>query len=306
MMLTNWLLSLALAAARAPAAEPAPSAEAGEGALEVQWEAPSGHIAGRPFLVQVTIERRAEEGAVVAGVDADAGAPSRSTARPLTERAQQRADASSRRRLHDQRSTSTSRRSSTSAGDVQARLRQRAARRRAASTSASTRPRPRASTSWTMPGRGARRLPRAAARPTAATSCVEFWPDVAPNHVRNFLDLAADGLLRRHDVPPRDPGLHDPGRRSRPAPAAAAGRARLKAEFSTKKHVPRRALDGALGRTRTRPRASSSSCTTASVQALDGQYSAFGKLVSGLRGASTRSSTRPAADRRRTARTSRR
>ena len=42
---------------------------------------------------------------------------------------------------------------------------------------------------------------------------IRFFPDVAPNHVKNFIDLAQQGLLRRHEVPSRHPRLHDPGRR---------------------------------------------------------------------------------------------
>ena len=42
---------------------------------------------------------------------------------------------------------------------------------------------------------------------------VELYPDIAPNTVANFVELVQKRLLRRADLPPRDPGLYDPGRR---------------------------------------------------------------------------------------------
>ena len=70
-----------------------------------------------------------------------------------------------------------------------------------------------------------------------ATSVVKLFGDQAPKTVRNFIELAlghASGrnpatraedrraALRRHDLPPGHPGLHDPGRRPDRATAAAA------------------------------------------------------------------------------------
>ena len=41
---------------------------------------------------------------------------------------------------------------------------------------------------------------------------IELFDEDAPKTVENFRTLARQGLLRRADLPPRDPGLHDPGR----------------------------------------------------------------------------------------------
>ena len=43
---------------------------------------------------------------------------------------------------------------------------------------------------------------------------IRLMPDVAPMHVTSFDLPDAPRLLRRPDVPPRDPGLHGAGRRS--------------------------------------------------------------------------------------------
>jgi peptidyl-prolyl cis-trans isomerase B (cyclophilin B) len=107
----------------------------------------------------------------------------------------------------------------------------------------------------------------------------EFWPDVAPNHVRNFLDLAYtgfyDGTIFHRVIPnfmiqggdPTGTGMGD-------------GPRKLKAEFSDRKHV-RGVLSMARGNS-----PDSASCQFfimhAAYPSLDGKYSAFGKLVSGL------------------------
>ena len=54
---------------------------------------------------------------------------------------------------------------------------------------------------------------------------VELWPDVAPNHVRNFLDLCARATTGAA-VPPHHPVLHGPGwpREGREAGPAQGGR----------------------------------------------------------------------------------
>ena len=40
----------------------------------------------------------------------------------------------------------------------------------------------------------------------------DLYPDKAPNSVNNFISLDQQGLLRRPDLPPCHPRLHDPGR----------------------------------------------------------------------------------------------
>lgn len=108
---------------------------------------------------------------------------------------------------------------------------------------------------------------------------LELWPDVAPNHVRNFLDLAASGFyddLTFHRIIPGfmiqggDPDGSGSGRGPRV----------LRAEFSKKQHV-RGVLSMARG-----PDPDSASCQFFIVHQdsshLDGQYSAFGRVVDGL------------------------
>jgi peptidyl-prolyl cis-trans isomerase B (cyclophilin B) len=108
---------------------------------------------------------------------------------------------------------------------------------------------------------------------------VEFWPDVAPNHVRNFLDLAATGFydgLTFHRVMPGfmiqggDPDGNGGGN----------GPRRLKAEFNAKKHVR-----GVLSMARSQDPNSASSqffIMHAEAPSLDNKYSGFGKVVSGM------------------------
>ena len=42
---------------------------------------------------------------------------------------------------------------------------------------------------------------------------LRFFPDVAPNHVQNFIDLAKKGILRRDNLPQSNPRVHDSGGR---------------------------------------------------------------------------------------------
>lgn len=107
----------------------------------------------------------------------------------------------------------------------------------------------------------------------------EMWPDVAPNHVRNFLDLAHegfyDGLIFHRVIPGFMIQGGDPT-----GTGSGNGPRVLKAEFSDRKHVP-----GVLSMARTND-PDSASCQFfimhAAAPHLDGQYSAFGKLVDGL------------------------
>jgi peptidyl-prolyl cis-trans isomerase B (cyclophilin B) len=108
---------------------------------------------------------------------------------------------------------------------------------------------------------------------------VEFWPDVAPGHVRNFLDLSYTGFyngLTFHRVIPGfmiqggDPDGNGTG----------GGPRRLKAEFNQKKHVR-----GVLSMARSNDPNSASSqffVMHQDSEHLDGQYSAFGIVVSGM------------------------
>ena len=48
---------------------------------------------------------------------------------------------------------------------------------------------------------------------TEGEMVIEFWPDVAPEHGREFQEARQPGLLRRHLFSSRHQGFHDPRRR---------------------------------------------------------------------------------------------
>lgn len=107
----------------------------------------------------------------------------------------------------------------------------------------------------------------------------EMWPDVAPNHVRNFLDLAYtgfyDGVIFHRVIPGFMIQGGDPT-----GTGTGDGKRKLKAEFNKKLHEP-----GVLSMARTND-PNSASCQFFVMHArsphLDGQYSAFGKAIRGL------------------------
>ena len=108
---------------------------------------------------------------------------------------------------------------------------------------------------------------------------MDFWPEVAPEHVRNFLDLAHtgfyEGIVFHRVVPGFMIQAGDPEGTGR-----GGGPRILKAEFSDRKHVR-----GVLSMARTNDPDSASSqffVMHGSAPNLDGQYSAFGKLLDGL------------------------
>jgi peptidyl-prolyl cis-trans isomerase B (cyclophilin B) len=115
---------------------------------------------------------------------------------------------------------------------------------------------------------------------------LEFLPEVAPNHVNNFLELAKKGFYDKtlfHRVIPdfmiqggdplsknADKRLHGTGGSDK----------NVKAEFSKTKHVR-----GIVSMARSANPDSASSqffIVVADSSHLDGQYSAFGKVVEGL------------------------
>jgi len=115
----------------------------------------------------------------------------------------------------------------------------------------------------------------------------EFWPDVAPKHVRNYLDLCYSGFydgVLFHRVWPGfmiqggDPTTKDP--KATATWGTGNGPRMLKSEFNAKKHT-RGVLSMARG-----DDPNSASCQFFVVHApspnLDGKYSAFGALVDGL------------------------
>jgi peptidyl-prolyl cis-trans isomerase B (cyclophilin B) len=114
---------------------------------------------------------------------------------------------------------------------------------------------------------------------TAGEMELEFWPETAPNHVRNFLDLCQagfyDGVIFHRVIPGFMIQGGDPT-----GTGTGGGPRRLKAEFSQRPHKK-----GVLSMAR------SSDPNSASCQFfvmhdasphLDGQYSAFGVVVRGL------------------------
>jgi peptidyl-prolyl cis-trans isomerase B (cyclophilin B) len=108
---------------------------------------------------------------------------------------------------------------------------------------------------------------------------IEFWPDLAPNHVRNYLDLAYtkfyDGVIF-HRV---GPGFMIQGG-DPTGTGSGNGPRTLKSEFTREKKHER----GVLSMARTAD-PNSASCQFfvmhGPAPGLDGQYSIFGKLVSG-------------------------
>jgi peptidyl-prolyl cis-trans isomerase B (cyclophilin B) len=107
----------------------------------------------------------------------------------------------------------------------------------------------------------------------------ELWPDMAPKTVANFLDLAYTGFYNGTTFHRVIPGFMIQG--GDPTGSGTGNGPRtLKAEFNAKKHEP-----GVLSMARSAS-PDSASCQFFVMHAksphLDGQYTAFGKLVSGL------------------------
>ena len=117
---------------------------------------------------------------------------------------------------------------------------------------------------------------------------LEFWPDAAPNHVKNFIDLAGQGFYdgqRVHRVEPKFVvQFGDPQSKTLPMtdPRIGTGGSgkTIKAEFN------KRPFDrGVLGMARTNDPDSASSqvyIMTGDAHFLNGQYTAFGKVSKGM------------------------
>ena len=123
---------------------------------------------------------------------------------------------------------------------------------------------------------------------------VELYPDAAPKTVANFLDYVKAQALRRHAVPSRHPGLHDPGRRLHrrlQAEADACRRSRSSRSIAARRAVQRAGhhRDGAHRRPEFRDRRSSSSTSPTTSASTSAQptpqgygYTVFGKVVEGM------------------------
>ena len=108
---------------------------------------------------------------------------------------------------------------------------------------------------------------------------VEFYPDVAPNHVRNFLDLSFTGFYNGLTFHRVMPGFMIQGG-DPDGTGSGGGPRKLKAEFSQKKHVR-----GVLSMARSQSPDSASSqffIMQAENSGLDGKYSVFGQVVAGM------------------------
>jgi len=114
---------------------------------------------------------------------------------------------------------------------------------------------------------------------TSGDMMMEFWPDVAPGHVRNFLDLSYTDFYHGHTFHRVIPGFMIQGGCPQ-GNGGGNGPRRLQAEFNDRKHVP-----GVLSMARTAD-PNSASCQFfvmhANATHLDGQYSAFGRVTSDL------------------------
>lgn len=112
---------------------------------------------------------------------------------------------------------------------------------------------------------------------------VEFWPDVAPKHVENFLNLARQGFYNGVIFHRIIPGFMIQGGDPTGTGTGSNGNVRLQAEFN--KRPDRRHSRGVLSMARAQD-PNSASCQFFIMHAdaphLDGQYSAFGKVTSGI------------------------
>lgn len=115
---------------------------------------------------------------------------------------------------------------------------------------------------------------------------IEFLPEVAPNHVKNFIELAGKGFYDKtlfHRVIPEfmiqggDPNSKNPDKRLHGTGGSGKN---VKAEFSKTPHVR-----GTVSAARSANPDSASSqffIVVADSSHLDNQYTAFGMVVSGL------------------------
>ena len=109
---------------------------------------------------------------------------------------------------------------------------------------------------------------------------LKFWPEIAPNHVRNFLDLSATGFYEGTTFHRVIPGFMIQGG-DPTGTGTGDGPRQVKAEFNQDVHH----TPGVLSMARSGGQPDSASCQFfimhAAYPSLDGQYSAFGELVSG-------------------------
>lgn len=121
---------------------------------------------------------------------------------------------------------------------------------------------------------------------TEGTMVLEFWPDVAPGHVKNFKDLANKGfydgtcfhrVIKDFMIQGGDPNTKDESKKS--SWGTGGPGYQIKAEFNDKPHVR-----GVLSMARSNDPNSAGSqffICHGDPRFLDRQYTAFGKLIKG-------------------------
>ncbi|HVT79813.1 MAG TPA: peptidylprolyl isomerase [Phycisphaerae bacterium] len=127
------------------------------------------------------------------------------------------------------------------------------------------------------------KTPTATIETTHGTMAVEFWPDVAPMHVNNFVELAKKGFYNGLTFHRIIPDFMIQGGCPQGTGTGNNGGVRVKAEFN--RRPDRRHSRGVLSMARSSD-PNSASCQFFIVHQdashLDGQYSAFGKVTSGI------------------------
>ncbi|HVX85640.1 MAG TPA: peptidylprolyl isomerase [Phycisphaerae bacterium] len=127
------------------------------------------------------------------------------------------------------------------------------------------------------------KTPTATIETTEGNMTVEFWPDVAPEHVQNFIELSKQGFYNGLIFHRVIPGFMIQGGCPQGTGTGSNGSKRLKAEFN--RRADRRHTRGVLSMARSSD-PNSASCQFFVMHQdsphLDGQYSAFGKVTEGM------------------------
>lgn len=127
------------------------------------------------------------------------------------------------------------------------------------------------------------KIPTVTVETTEGSFTAEFWPDVAPGHVENFVNLARTGFYNGVIFHRVIPGFMIQGGDPTGTGTGSNGNNRLKAEFN--RRPDRKHTRGVLSMARSGDPDSASSQFFVMHQDsphLDGQYSAFGKVTSGI------------------------
>ncbi|HEX7151167.1 MAG TPA: peptidylprolyl isomerase [Thermoanaerobaculia bacterium] len=121
---------------------------------------------------------------------------------------------------------------------------------------------------------------------TAGEIQIRFFPDVAPNHVKNFIDLANQGFYNGTKFHRVIPGFMiqggDPNTKSGDPYTWGTGGSpnRLRAEFNNVKH--KRGIVSMARSTDPNSASSQFFIMVADYPSLDNQYSVFGQVLSGM------------------------